>query len=224
MRRKVCMECSGLENPARCCEGRYDSDHIGPWTLWQGNIRSELMVIGQDWGDTKYFAKNYGRDGADSPTNRNLRHLLSVAGVHIDLPRLDDCGRGSVFFTNAILCLKKGGMQAAVDRTWFANCGTRFLRPTIELVTPTVVVALGQQAYRAISEAYRIRPERFRRAVEAQPSVLPSGTSLVPVYHCGARTLNTHRCLSAQELDWDRVRRALADHRCGGDDEPTSGA
>ena len=76
MRRKVCVECSGLENPALCCDGRYDCDHIGPWTLWQGNIGSELMVIGQDWGDTKYFAKNYGRDGADNPTNRNLRHLL----------------------------------------------------------------------------------------------------------------------------------------------------
>ena len=107
--RKVCRDCTGLENPSRCCEGRFDSDQIGPWTLWQGNIRSELVVVGQDWGDKTYFENNAGRDVASNPTNTTLRHLLSLAGVHIDLPSISDCGSGEVFFTNAILCLKQGG-------------------------------------------------------------------------------------------------------------------
>src|SRR4051794_18451996 len=97
---------------------------------------------------------------------------------------------------NAILCLKvlsRVGMQASVDREWFANCASRFLRPTIHLVAPTAVVTLGEHPFRSLCNPHRIRPERFCRAVEADATRLPSGPLLVPVYHCGARILNTHR-------------------------------
>jgi len=51
--RKTCRVCEGLINPSDCAGGVYDSEHIGPWSRWQGNLDSELMVVGQDWGDVK---------------------------------------------------------------------------------------------------------------------------------------------------------------------------
>ena len=75
---------------------------------------------------------------------------MSVAGLRIDAPSAANSGAGITFFTNAILCLKQGGMQAAVDPVWFANCGKLFLRPTIELIAPNAVVTLGERAYRAV--------------------------------------------------------------------------
>ena len=45
----------------------FRSAQIGPWSLWQGNLDAEIMVIGQDWGDKNYFTKNKGHDqGAKS--------------------------------------------------------------------------------------------------------------------------------------------------------------
>ena len=121
---------------------------------------------------------------------------MSVAGLRIDAPSAANSGTGITFFTNAILCLKQGGMQAAVDPVWFANCGKLFLRPTIELIAPNAVVTLGVRAYRAVCYAYGLRPQVFRRAVVGEPTQLPSGSLLLPVFHCGSRIINTHRPLS----------------------------
>ena len=49
--------------------GRSDSNNIGPWTGWQGNLHSDLMVVGQDWGGAAYFAKHKGIEDDDNPTN-----------------------------------------------------------------------------------------------------------------------------------------------------------
>lgn len=125
------------------------------------------------------------------------------------MPSRDDTGRGAVFLTNAILCLKQGGMRAKVDPAWMENCGRLFLRPAIDLVAPRVVVTVGKQAYRARCSSYGVRPGPFRRAVAGDGFRLPAGPFLLPAYHCGARILNTHRPLPLQEQDWTRVRKAL---------------
>jgi uracil-DNA glycosylase len=112
--------------------------------------------------------------------------------------------------TNAILCLKDGGMQAKVRHEWFANCGNRFLRPTIDLIAPKVVVTLGERAYCAVMAAYGTPQIPFRKAVERPDGFrLADRTTCVPVYHCGARILNTHRPYGRQVCDWKRVLAAL---------------
>src|SRR5216684_2822484 len=111
------------------------------------------MVVGQDWGDRRAFEKQLGRDRLDNATNRMLGKLLASIGIAV--PETDAAAASSrVFLTNAILCLKDQGCQAPVRREWFQNCGTRFLRPQIELINPQVVVCLGERAYGAVLNAY----------------------------------------------------------------------
>jgi uracil-DNA glycosylase len=208
--RRQCRVCANLVNPADCEEGKYDSDQIGPWSLWQGNLRVDLMVVGQDWGDDRYFRNHEGRDDPNNPTNRTLRDLLRIIGYEIASPSPTDYGGGPLFFSNAVLCLKVGGMQAKLDRKCFSECGSRFLKPTVEIVSPKVLVTLGEAAYRAISGTFGIKPVPFRSAVEREEGFsLPNGTLLFPVYHCGARILNTHRTREEQEQDWRRIKLAL---------------
>jgi DNA polymerase len=208
--RKACRRCLDLRNPSEFEEGRYDSDHVGPWSRWQGNLDASLMVVGQDWGDTRYFALNNGLEKPGNPTNRILAELLRSAGVDIGPPGHSH-GADVAFFTNAVLCLKEGGLQAKVRREWFQNCRP-FLRRQIEIVRPRAAVGLGQLAFESILAAYDIKPPAFRAAVEDdQGTVLPMGSRLFAVYHCGARILNTHRPLSAQLRDWQRIGRALGD-------------
>jgi DNA polymerase len=113
--RKACRKCTGLENPAAVDDGRYDSDHIGPWSLWQGSLGARLMVVGQDWGDTRYFRKYSGREGPRNPTNETLRRLLQSIGMDIPPPE-DHPENPRIFLTNAILCLKADGLQGPVRR------------------------------------------------------------------------------------------------------------
>jgi uracil-DNA glycosylase family 4 len=210
--RKACRICGEeLTNPSACEGGAYDSGHIGPWTLWQGKLDSELMVVGQDWGDQEYFVKYRGRDLADNPTNQTLHELLTSIGLDIEKPTPQDSGGGKIFLTNAVLCLKReGGMQGKTKSSWFKNCGLEFLRRTIDIVRPRVIVTLGERAYRAVADLYAIERQTFRSAVECEEGFeLEVGIRLFPVYHCGARILNTHRKKDVQEKDWAKIKRAL---------------
>ena len=66
-------------------------------------------------------------------------------------------------FTNAILCLKRNGLQAKVPPACFQHC-VSFLRRQIEIVSPTVVVALGYVAYRAVCSAFELKAGLVREA------------------------------------------------------------
>lgn len=209
--RKACHLCSGLTNPADVEGGRFDSQHIGAWSLWQGNLDAGLMVVGQDWGDTRYFVRREGREGPRNPTNLALVELVGIAGISIGDPG-SAVGRDIAFFTNAVLCLKgsDGGLQGTVQSSWFENCAT-FLRRQIEIVRPVVVVGLGERAYRTILQGFAMDCERFRSEVEASSGrILPTGSRAFAVYHCGARIRNTHRPMAAQRQDWKRLRPFLS--------------
>jgi len=186
-------------------DGAFDSEEIGPWTCWNGDLDARILIVGQEWGDVVAFEKQQGRD---SPlgTNRMLRELLASVGVD-SAPAPHRVRNSGVYLTNAALCLKFGGVQAQVKDEWFKNCGVAFLRAQVEIVDPRVVVALGQQAYQALCYAFGIPRIGFRQAVNCrEPITLPTGASMVPVYHCGQRILNTHRSREEQFEDWKLVK------------------
>ncbi|HKB37829.1 MAG TPA: uracil-DNA glycosylase family protein [Gemmataceae bacterium] len=207
--RKRCRLCVGLRNPADAELAAFDSDEIGPWSRLHGDLDADLMIIGQDWGGVRYYAVNQGLDDLRNPTMRTLERLLRGIGLDISLAEYGAGARG-VFLTNAVLCLKKGGLQAPVEWQWFENCGSHFLRRQIEIVAPRVAVALGQKAYEAVLGAFGLQVGPFRRAVENELGTpLPNGSRLLAVYHCGQRILNTHRPFEQQQREWRRVAKAL---------------
>lgn len=208
--RKKCRLCEGcgLVNPVNV-EGGFDSQQVGPWSRWQGNLDAPLMVIGQDWGDVRYFKTNYGLENASNPTNKTLRELIGLLGIDVGDP--GDLGQDGVeFFTNAILCLKNdGGLQAAVQRSWFDNCKP-FLKRQIEIVAPRILICLGERAYRSVAAAFDFHAGSFRQAVESEDGIqIPNGTRVFPRYHCGRRILNTHRPMAIQIADWQRLTKHL---------------
>src|SRR4051794_10263053 len=106
--RKQCRLCAGLRNPADAELAPLDSDEVGPWSRLHGDLEARLMVIGQDWGDVRYYTANRGLDDSRNPTMRVLEQLLRGIGLEVSLAEYGSGPRG-VFLTNAVLCLKEGG-------------------------------------------------------------------------------------------------------------------
>ena len=214
--RKQCRACeqampvgAGLVNPAHYLDGVHDCDHIGAWSRWQGNLDAEVLVVGQDWGDVGFFERHKGADSVSTPTDGMLVKLLGAVDVTISLER-NDGANGSIFLTNAILCLKRGGMAARVRSDWFDTCGPRYLKPLIEIVQPRIVVTLGAWAYQSVCHLWSLKQLPLRDAVDdPQGFHLSSQTVLFPRYHCGRRILNTVRKLEQQHADWERIGTAL---------------
>jgi len=190
-------------------EGRHDSGEVGPWSRWQGNLDARLMVVGQDWGHTRYFLRHLGGESRGNPTNVALEQLAHVLGIAVGPPG-DATGQSVAFFTNAVLCLKtEGGLQGKVRDAWFRNCAG-YLRRQIEVVGPDVVVGLGERAFRSILSSFGLEAGGFRAVVEdGEGILLPNGSRAFAVYHCDARIRNTHRCFDPQKRDWARIRRFL---------------
>jgi DNA polymerase len=216
--RKICRACKNpantsedLHNPSEIDGGALDCDEIGAWCLWQGNLDAKVMVVGQDWADVSWFRKTEGKPTSTSPTNTTLVKLLAHAGLEIKLAR-ETTGRGTLFFTNAVLCMKSGGAQASVRDQWFKQCGEQFLRPSIDLVQPQVVICMGTKAHSAVLRAYGLKPRKFSEAVGApDPDVLLAGSRWAfAVYHCGAGTQNRNRKYDDQVTDWKRIGAFLA--------------
>ena len=216
-RRKSCRLCNDLINPSDVCGGRFDPDHIGPWSRWQGNINATIVVIGQDWGTPQIFERAKGLEPfcseADKGANGTLVDLLGSIGIKIERPKGHET-IGKLFFTNAILCLKQGDAQAPVNSEWFDACGKTFIRPLLEILDPPVVISLGEKAYRALEKSYCLEKRSFRHAVNIPKGIpLFKNTRLFPMYHCGRRILNTHRNINEQQSDWARVGTFLQEHK-----------
>lgn len=208
--RKACRLCQDLKNPSDCDGGIFDSDHIGPWSIWEGNLDTQLMIIGQDWGGTQDYQKYKGRDPDHNSSNKTILHLLYSIGIEIPPPSMSNSTQSIVFLTNAILCLKKGKLGAPVKREWFENCGPHYLKPLIEIVKPKVVVSLGRYAYQSLCTLYGLPKMRFRDVVDQKDAFLLSDKMLYfAMYHCSPRVLLTHRKFEQQKADWQRVKKAL---------------
>ncbi len=210
--RKTCRLCSDrLENASLIDQGKFDSDRIGPYTRWQGNRKAELMVVGQDFSDVAGFKTYRGWAGADVQTNKTLLELLACAGVKISGPvygKPDD----RLFFTNAVLCMKSGslgGRQQDIPNRCFANCSS-FLRRTVEIVAPTVVVTLGAGALKAARFAFPGTSDEPLREVVGRFLPLAPNIALVPMYHPSPTVVNTHRSMERMREDWSRPRGLLS--------------
>ncbi len=208
-KRKACRLCVGLSNPAEPTLRRFDSDQIGPWTRLHGDLDAQLLIVGQDWGGVKYYNDNKGLDKLDNPTMCNLEKLLNHIGIHVSVTTYANDGRG-VFLTNAVLCLKDGGLQAKIEPKWVTNCGSNFLRQQVEIVQPKVVVGLGAFAFHAVLRAFGHPIVELRDAIaDTQGCEILDGVRLFAAYHCGKGTINRNRDLKQQSTDWERIQRFL---------------
>jgi DNA polymerase len=169
------------------------------------------MVIGQDWGDISYYQRHQGGDDPHNRTNEKLGELLRSIGFELPPASTQEGGRGVIFMTNAVLCLKNaGGLGAPVKTSWFRNCGARFLKPTIEIVSPQAVVTLGRYAYFTLRDLFNLPNLTYREAVNRKEGFILSGkTVYFPMYHCSQRVLNTHRSPVEQEIDWQKLTTVL---------------
>jgi DNA polymerase len=201
--RKRCACCTGMANASAIDGGSMDSERIGPFSRWQGNLDADLMVVAQDFADVEGFRKHRGWPGERVRTNATLAALMTWAGIPINRPRFgvaDD----RLFFTNAVLCMKRGGMRAPIPESCATECGRRFLRPIIELVSPRVLVSLGGPATGAVCRAFDLAPPGNLKAAIAVPVPLTPSIVLMPLYHPAAS-----RSRHAQQADWERVREVL---------------
>ncbi len=157
---------------------------------YSGNLHSKVLFI----------AEAPGRLGADctgiplygDKTGDNFEILLNNIGW----------SRNDVFITNAVLCnpQDENGNNSTPKSDEIINCST-YLRMTIKLINPEVIVTLGAKALEALK---RIHEHEFTLKSAAGTYQKWDKYILYPLYHMGPRAL-VHRPLAEQRADFIKL-------------------
>lgn len=210
-KRKKCKECSqwGLKNQSQINGGKFDKEMIiGAWSLWQGSLDAKILVVGQDWGNEVSFIEQKGKPKDDNGlTNGKLIELFGSIGVPVNPPGLEQ--NPDLFFTNAVLCLKQGGLTDKIRRKCYNNCYKLFLKELISIIEPQVIITLGKNAYQSVARIYGLKVEPFsvlvdRIITDQKPVKLAKNTWLLPAPHCGPLGL-AFRSFDKQKQLWKAI-------------------
>jgi uracil-DNA glycosylase family 4 len=160
-----------------------------------GSPHARIMFIGEA----------PGRKGADrtrvpfsgDQSGQNFARFLAAINLR----------RSEIFITSAALCNPRAesGANRKPSRTELSNCSS-WLRRTIELVDPAVVVTLGSVALDALKA---IAPHNLTLKESAARIHSWEGRILVPIYHPSPQVLASHRRDAQQLSDYRVVARAI---------------
>jgi DNA polymerase len=160
-----------------------------------GSLSSRIMFIGEA----------PGRKGADrtrvpfsgDQSGANFDRFLGSIGLK----------REQIFITSAALCNPRtdSGANRKPSQKELTNCSD-FLRRTIELIDPRVIVTLGSVALEALKriQYHELSLKESSAAVHAWHDRV-----LVPIYHPSPQVLASHRREAEQLRDYQVVAQAV---------------
>lgn len=179
---RACQKCPRMKGSARV---------LG---LGCGPLEAPLMFVGEAPG-------RLGADGSHLPfhgdkSGHNFEKLIEQVGI----------SRYEVFVTNAVLCNPKdeNGNNSTPTPGEIANCAP-FLRETIEILEPAIVVTLGAVALKACG-VIEEHPVSLRERVRT--CSIWMRRTLIPLYHPGQRAM-VHRSFANQLSDYQFVAETL---------------
>ena len=201
-RRNYKFEDLDLKNPSEL--SITNDNHLNAWAYWHGNLDADILLIGQDFGDCAYYLNNDGKDESENGTNYNLSSLFKE--INIETGSSDDPNlNAKLYFTNAVLGAKSGGMSTAIKRGWYSETANSFIKPLIELIEPKVIISMGSIAYETICLIYGLTKKSMKDAVESNPIILENGIKIFVVYHCSSLGI-ANRDFNTQREDWQKIK------------------
>jgi hypothetical protein len=180
VRRKECRLCDSnkeasminLSNIIWFNKGKkFDYKHLSPWSEWQGNINSNLIIIGNDWASKEYLERHredYEKSSCrDEPTNKKIRKYVQEC-VKKEMSEPTKNTNNQIFLTQCVLCLKDKNLKSKKDweqdetapRECFNNC-SKLLKDTIELLFPKdyekrgAIVTLSQRSTEIVLNLFK---------------------------------------------------------------------
>jgi uracil-DNA glycosylase len=155
-----------------------------------GTINSDILFIAEAPG--RFGAGRTGIPFSGDKSGDNFEALIA----HIGLTRQD------IFITNAVLCnpLANGNNRRPTTKE-IDNCSS-YLKSTLELVNPKVVVTLGGVGLDAIN---RLLNTRYKLSEVIGKPQKTKNFTLLPLYHPSPRVTNWKRPLSVQKREFNKI-------------------
>ena len=160
-----------------------------------GNLNAEIIFVAEAPG--RFGAGRSGIPFHGDKSGDNFETLLK----HICLTRAE------VFITNAALCNPlENGNNRRPKASEIKNCSP-FLKETLNLINPQIVVTLGSVGLQALNLILETRYQLKENV--AKPLTTPDFI-LFPLYHPSPRVTNWMRPLAQQKKDFKEILRNIS--------------
>ena len=195
----------GLTNPSST---PFDVNEIEPWAQWQNNLDADILLVGQEYCDLDTYVATQGKverypEEYKYPSNKNLYDFFKILGFDIGHP-LTPNKNNPIFFTNAVMGLKTPPMSANFKTSWLTESRDEFLAPLIDIINPTIIIAVGAEATKTLGAIYGFKTTSMMEMVGNGP--IESNRRLIfPVFHTGGLGLR-NRARTEQIADWERIK------------------
>jgi uracil-DNA glycosylase len=207
------------------CEKHSPIEVLNPWNWWYGNLDADILLIGQDWGaiDSNGGIGELFNKKEPSDTNKNLIALFKVLlGYDIDNPYSQIKNNKSdhkLFFTNAILGIRKGNRDSGKINLNVYKGTSVFLFSLINIIKPKCIIAMGSTAYEAIHHIYsRIHLDMPKPSLALRDLVQENGNypeigsaKLFVSYHCSKGSINRNRLsIDSIKKNWEEIKKHIS--------------
>lgn len=181
-----------------------DEVYVNRWNLLQNSLEAEIMVIGQDYGSCEENS---------FVTDDTLKNLFAdVFGIDIEKKN------AQLFFTNIANCYRKYKSTGSINKGCLSLCANKFMSRLINIVSPRVVIVLGQDTFNALAFCDKAKlicknpisknvNNNFATVIKFDYSLLledEKEITVFPVYHPGANG-RMNRTYEQQLEDWKRI-------------------
>ena len=155
-----------------------------------GSLNASIFFIAEAPG--RFGARRTGVPFQGDRSGDNFETLLKHIGLI----------RSEVFITNAVLCNPLiDGNNRRPSAKEIKNC-TSFLKESLDIIRPKVVVTLGTVALNAINQ---ILSTRFQLSQNVAQSISMPDFKLFPLYHPSPRVTNWKRPMAQQKKDFSKI-------------------
>jgi DNA polymerase len=160
-----------------------------------GNLNAKIVFVAEAPG--RFGAGRTGTPLYGDKSGDNFEILLK----HIGLTR------DEVFITNAALCNPlENGNNRRPKASEIKNCSP-FLKETLKLINPQIVVTLGSVGLKALN---LILETRYQLKENIAQPLFTSSFILFPLYHPSPRVTNWMRPLAQQKKDFKKIRQSIS--------------
>ena len=184
-----CTRCPRLADFLRDGKKEYPNYHCKPVAPF-GDSNARLIIVGLAPGfhGANATGRPFTGDYAGILLYETL-HKFGFANAAQSVSRDDGLVLTNARITNAVKCVPPQNKPLPVE---ISTCNTFLKNELAALSAPSVLIALGTIAHKAILRVFELRLAEFKFAHGAEYG-LPNGHVLIDSYHCSRYNTNTRR-------------------------------
>ena len=182
-------------------DGAYDKhDYLSPWSLSAHNENADILIFMQDWSSQESLSGTFDCDAATigyTPTLPSNKNLIDLLSKHFNK------SLSEIYVTNLFLFIKPGNMSSTIPLRDMMYCANKYALPLIDIIQPSLVIALGSLTYNSIRRSLNEAPIPLKESLDHP--LIRNSSLIYGLSHTGGLGMANAGGYAALDEQWSKL-------------------